>query len=169
MLAGLVLSAGIAFATPQPGEVATQLVREACVGTGMQKDAFERLGQERRWRPAPLATPLAEPGAWFAGFETSDALITLSSTPNRPDTPGVHTVACTVMSSDIGDGWLTAVEVLVAEMGLDVVDVVSALPPAEEVHVWSDGPGGQTLMVTYIPERRRLSIAYMTREPALAS
>ena len=47
MLAGLVLSAGIAFATPQPGEVATQLVREACVGTGMQKDAFERLGPAR--------------------------------------------------------------------------------------------------------------------------
>lgn len=165
MLAGLFLSAWAVVAAPGPGDAATQLVREACIGTVMQKDAFERLGRERRWRPAPLATPLAEPGAWFAGFQTSSALITLSNTPNRPGTPDVNTVACTVISSDIGDGWLPAVEVLVAEMGLDVVDVVSALPPTEEVHVWSDGPGGQTLMVTYIPERRRLSIAYMTREP----
>ena len=135
----------------------------------MQKEAFERLGRERRWRPTPLATPLPAPEGWFAGFQAGDALITLSSTPLRPDEPDVNGVACTVTSSDIGDGWLPAVEVLVAEMGLVAVDVVSALPPTEEVHVWSDGPGGQTMMVTYIPERRILSIAYMTREPTLVS
>ncbi|HAV50876.1 MULTISPECIES: hypothetical protein [unclassified Brevundimonas] len=169
MFAALVLSAWAALAAPEPGDAAAQLVRDACISTGMQTEAFERLGRDRRWRRAPLATPLSEQLASYAGFLTRDALVTLSTTLSSPGEPVVHNIACTVMSNGVDGDWLPEVEVLAAEMELDRVDVLSALPVTEEVHVWSDGPGEQFLTVNYVPERRVLSITYVKRVPSPAA
>lgn len=169
MLAGLVLSAGMALATPQPGDAATQLVREACVGTGMEKEAFERLGRERRWRRARLTAPSAEARAWHVGFQTREGLVTLSTIPQYPGQPAVDGAACMVMADSVGDDWLPAVEGLATEIGLGGYQELTALPGSDEMHVWSDGPGGQTMTVTYVRQRRVLSITYVKRVPRPSS
>lgn len=169
MLAGLFLIAWAVAAVPEPGDAATQLVREACIGTGMQKDAFERLGRERRWRRARLTAPSAEARAWHVGFQTREGLVTLSTIPQYPGQPAVDGAACMVMADSVGDNWLNAVENLAAEIGLGGYQELTAIPGSDEMHVWSDGPGGQTMTATYVRQRRVLSITYVKRVPSPAS
>ena len=165
MLAALFLSAWAIAAAPEPGDAATQLVRDACIATGMQKDAFERLGRERRWRRARLSSPSTEPGSWHVGFQAREGLVTLSTIPQFPGQPAVDGAACMVMVESVGDDWLPAAEDLAAEIGLGGYQALSATPGPEEMHVWSDGPGGQTMTVAYARQRRVLSITYVKRVP----
>lgn len=169
MFAALALSAWAALGAPEPGDAAAQLVREACVGTGMQKEAFERLGRERRWRRARLTAPSAEARAWHVGFQTREGLVTLSAIPQYPGQPAVDGAACMVMADSVGDDWLPAVEGLAAEIGLGGYQELTAIPGSDEMHVWSDGPGGQTMTATYAHQRRVLSITYVKRVPSPAS
>ena len=155
-----------AHAQASAGDAALQLVREACLGTGMQKDAFERLGRDRRWRRVPAPSP--RPGAWHVRFQGPGALVTLSTIPHLPGDPQVDGAACTIITDGVGDDWVPAVEGLAVELGLGNSQTLPQ-SGSREAQVWSDVPGGQTLTATYAPGQRIFTITYVKRVPAPAA
>ena len=97
LAAAIVLaSAGAASAAPQPADV-PQLVRDACVETGMRRDAFERLARERRWRQARTTSDTGPAGGWHLFFRGEGAVVMLSQVggfgANDPSLGSVCTVS----------------------------------------------------------------------------
>ena len=68
----------IAAEAPAPapqGSGTVQLLRDACIDTGMNRAAFEQLGRARRWRATPM-TRRSGPPSWSVAFRTDGVLIT---------------------------------------------------------------------------------------------
>ena len=154
LAAAIVLaSAGAGLAAPQRVDVA-QLVRDACVETGMRRDAFERLARERRWRQARTTSDTGPAGGWNVFFRSEGAVVMLSQVPafgaNDPSLGSVCTVSVERATPALED----EIAVLAASLELDLEGPVTD-PPRGLIPVrsWSRF-GAFTLTYAAAPDGR---------------
>ena len=134
-------SAGPIPVMPQRADLA-ELVRDACVETGMRRAEFERLAQTRRWRQVRTTSDSSPPGSWNLVYRAGDARVMLSQIPDvHAGDPSIGSI-CTV-----------AVE-RAASLGLGDEAPVADLPPGYvPMRIWSR-LGDRTLTYAAAPDGR---------------
>lgn len=132
----------IAAEAPPPapqGSGAVQLLRDACIDTGMNRAAFEQLGRARRWRATPM-TRRSGPTGWAVAFRTDGVLIMLTQGLDNDAEVG----ALCAVSVDRASSTLPAeVAALAVELGLEG-ESTADIPSPGRLQVWST-PAGLTL------------------------
>ena len=122
-------SGGLAPAAQQHADVA-QLVRDACVETGMRRTDLEQLGQARRWRQVRTTSDTSPQGSWNLVYRAGDARVMLSQFPDfGAGDPSIGSV-CTV-----------AVDVAAPSLEADVSALASSLGLADEAPFLDQPPG----------------------------
>lgn len=132
----------IAAEAPAPtprGSGPVQLLRDACLDTGMRRAAFEALGRTRRWRAAPLIRRTGSAGAAVA-FRQDGVLIMLMPGPNNDADIGAM---CSVSVDRAPATLLAEVEALAGSLDLEG-EAAPDVPAAGQLRVWSKF-GGMTL------------------------
>ncbi|MEY4556605.1 MAG: hypothetical protein RL093_1724 [Pseudomonadota bacterium] len=164
-------TAALVPAAPQPADVA-QLVRDACVETGMRRVDLERLGQARRWRRVRPTSDNSPSEGWNLIYRTGDALVMLSQVPDfgagDPSTGSVCTVAIEGTAPSLeGD-----VSALATSLGLgDEAPFLDQPAGFVPMRVWSRF-GDHTLTYAAAPDGRAtisLSRQVVSTLPAPAS
>jgi hypothetical protein len=121
-----------------------QLVRDACVSTEFDRDAFEALGQQRRWRAARLTQRSGRAG-WNSAFRANGVLVMMlgGQEPGGPGT-GSATV-CSVSVERAGEGLGDEFAALAESLGLGSESLSAGSRPGFIApRIWST-LGGQTL------------------------
>lgn len=149
MIAEFALALTLSVAPPQGsagvrGSDVVQLVRDVCVDTGLDRAAFERLGRERRWRPARLNNRSGEPG-WSTAFRTNGVLVMMMG-GQEPGGPGRGSaLVCSVSVEQAGQGLEADFATLAERLGLEAENApVESLPGFVPPRMWSS-LGGHTL------------------------
>lgn len=169
MIPALALAAAIAGMEPSASPLRVTspaaLLQDACVGTGMQRTAFEQLGGARGWRLGRTTSAPAAPG-WSVAFFVADGLVIMSSIPAAPGEPAQNGVACTVMIKHAAGDWRREIADAAGSLGM-VGGSTDPLPGADEMLVWSKGTA-ETLTATFArAASHTVSITYVRRaEPA---
>ena len=137
MLSALAMAAalsvvGASASTPQDADVAA-LVRQACVETGMERTAFERLGRERGWRPGRAG---GAGGAWTSSLRAPGAILMLARQPDVIQTEATVGALCSVSVDRAGPGVVASVEALATELGLEAEPAFED-PGAGSMRIWS--------------------------------
>lgn len=168
-LAFVLASAGTVAAAPQGADV-PQLVREACVETGLERADFERLARERRWRRARITSDTRPSGGWDLIYGADGARVMLSQVPGfGPEDPSLGSI-CTVSVDRAGGSLEGEVAALAASLGLEGEAPITDLPPgAAPLRTWSL-LGGWTLTYAAAADGRAaisLSRQVVVEGPAL--
>ena len=126
------------------GADVVQLVRDICVDTGLDRAAFERLAQERRWRPARLTGRSGQPG-WRAAFRANGVLVMMMG-GQEPGGPGRGSaLVCSVSVERAGQGLEADFAAMAESLGLEGESIpVGSLPGFVPPRMWSS-LGGHTL------------------------
>ncbi|HEY0599520.1 hypothetical protein [Brevundimonas sp.] len=172
LAAAIVLaSAGAVPAAPQRADV-PQLVRDACVETGMRRDAFERLARQRRWRQARTTSHTGPAGGWNLFYRGEGAVVMLTQVREfGSDDPSLGSV-CTVSVERAEPALGDEVAALAASLELDAEGPVTGFPGSPiPIRSWSRF-GDVTLSYAAAPDGRAtvsLSRQIVTTETAPAS
>jgi len=147
-----------------------QLLRDACVETGLQRAAFERLGRERRWRSQRIARRSGNVG-WTVVFRADDARIMLTrGLAGDTDEPGLG-ASCSVSLEQASPGLEGEIAALAASLGLEDEAVVTNVAPGfVPIRVWSRF-AGQTVTYAQAADGRAVisfSRQIVTHEPDAA-
>lgn len=172
------MSAALAFATalavsgPAPavsGPDVAQLVRDACVSTGMRRDAFERLARERGWRRARTTLESGPPGGWNVLVNGNGATFILTHVPDFSPDASLGSL-CSVSVERADPALEGDVGALAAGLGL-TEETVTGLPPGGvPMRTWSRF-GEWTLTYAAAPDGRAvvsLSRQIVTEGPSPA-
>jgi hypothetical protein len=157
MVAEFALALSLSVAPEGPsvsrGADAVQLVRDACVSTELDRDAFEALGQERRWRRVRL-TPRAAPAGWNTAFRANGVLVMMLG-GQEPGGPGTGSAVVCSVSVERADQELEGEFAALAEsLGLGSESLsAESLPGFIPPRIWST-LGGQTLTYAAAPDGR---------------
>jgi hypothetical protein len=137
--------------TAQGPDVA-QLMRDACVSTGMRRDAFERLVRERRWRRARTTSDVGSPGGWNVLINGDGATLILSYLPDFGADATLGS-SCTVLVQQAEPGLPREVGDLAASLGL-TEEAANGLPEGYgPMRTWSR-LGDSTLTYATAPDGR---------------
>ncbi len=176
MFAEFALALTLSVAPPQGstglrGSDVVQLVRDVCLDTGLDRAAFERLGRERRWRPARLNNRSGEPG-WSTAFRANGALVMMMG-GQEPGGPGRGSaLVCSVSVEQAGHGLEADFATLADSLGLEGENVPVDSPPGfVPPRMWSS-LGGHTLTYAAAADGRAVisfSRQIVISEPAPAS
>ena len=152
-LAFFLASAGAAPIAPQGADVA-QLMRDACVETGMRRADMERLAQARRWRQVRTTSDSSPPGGWNLVYRAGDALVMLSHVADFDSgDPSVGSV-CTVAVDHAASTLEGEVASLATSLGLgDEAPFLDQPPGAAPMRIWSRF-GDRTLTFAAAPDGR---------------
>lgn len=142
-----------ALDTPEDS-VLVGLVEQACVATGLQRDAFEQAARTQRWRPAPLTRNTGE--GWSLAYRTGQATITLSGLPVDGVTDPSLGSMCMVAVHRPDAGWREQLSALAVELGMQE-DPALEIPGAPDVRSWSKF-GGHTLTAAYQPANQTVAV-----------
>ena len=172
LAAAIVLaSAGAVSAAPQRADV-PQLVRDACVETGLRRDAFERLARERRWRQARTTSDTGPEGGWHLFFHGEGAVVMLSHTPDFGPSDASLGSVCTVSVERATSALEDEVAALAASLELGAEGPVTELRQGSvPMRTWSRF-GDFTLSYAAAPDGRAtvsLSRQIVTTETAPVS
>ena len=147
------LSASAGPVSAPQGADGAQLVRDACVGTDLQRAAFERLGRERGWRSQRMTRRSGEPG-WTVAYRAGDALVMLMGSPAPGGERSSLAVACSVSVDRADPGLEDDVAALAASLDLEGAGVVKDTPPGfVPIRIWSRFEG-HTLTYAASPDGR---------------
>ncbi|HYC68101.1 hypothetical protein [Brevundimonas sp.] len=154
------LAIAISFGSASPAHVAPQsadvgeLVRQACVETGMRRNAFETLGRERRWRQARLTSDSSAPESWTLAFRIDGGLVMLSYDPRSGASDLSVGSVCSVSVDRAAPGLADEMASLAASLGLgDESPFVDQPPGAAPMRIWSRF-GDKTLTYAAAPDGR---------------
>lgn len=136
---------------PSQGADVVQLVRDACVTTGLDRAAFERLGRERRWRSVRLTQRSGRPG-WSVAFRTEGSTVMLMGGP-APTVEPVDMSSCSVSVERAPDGLESQIDGLATSLGLAPDGAVEARAGMVPVRLWSRF-GDATLTFAAAPDGR---------------
>ena len=138
------LAIAIALGSASPAHVAPQgadvgeLVRKACVDTGMGRNAFEVLARERRWRQARLTSNSGAPESWTLAFRIDGGLVMLSYDPRSGASDLSVGSVCSVSVDRATPGLADDMAALAASLGLgDESPFVDQPPGAAPMRIWS--------------------------------
>jgi hypothetical protein len=146
-------SAGPAHVAPQGADV-RELVRQACVETGLRRTAFEALGRERRWRPARLTSDARTPDSWSVAFRVDGAIVMLGYEPDFSEGESGLGSVCSVTVDRASPGLEDEMAVLAASLGLgDEAPFLGQPSGAAPMRVWSRF-GDKTLTYAAAPDGR---------------
>ena len=157
MSAALVFALTVsAAAAPPPlfqdGE-AMQLMRDACVGTELDRAAFERLGSERRWRTVRMTQRSGEPG-WNVSFRKGDVTIMMLGDAESNGAESSSGVVCSVSVERVSPALEGQVSDLAASLGLgDEAPFLDQPPEMVPIRIWSRF-GDKTLTYAAAPDGR---------------
>lgn len=136
VLAVVAMSAGPVATAPQGADV-PQLLREACVETGLERSAFERLARERRWSRGGITSNMGPVGGWTLAYRAGDAGVMLSQVPDfGPQDPALGSV-CTVSVAQAVGSLEDDVAALAESLGLERDPPVTDFPGSVPVRTWS--------------------------------
>ena len=137
-------SAGPAPVAPQQADVA-QLVRDACMGTDLRREAFEALGRDRRWRRTRTTSRDSAPGSWSVAYRIGEAAVVLSRIPTFGSGDASQGSVCMVTVDQAAPALKDEIASLASSLnlaaGAPIVDLASGIAP---VQIWS-GEGDWTL------------------------
>ncbi len=131
----LTLLPGLAHAQAPQGGAAVQLIRDACIETGLDRTAFESLGRERRWRRVRMTSDGA---GWNVAYRTPDAQIMLTRIPDprRESEASVGSV-CVVSVEHAPASLEGEIAEFAASLGLEAADLPAGLGGRGLVRSWS--------------------------------
>lgn len=157
MSAALALAFGLASASPASalqGPDVGALVRQACVETGMRRDAFEELGRARRWRRARLTSATRSPGSWNIAFRIDGGLVMLGHDSDfGAGDPAVGWV-CSVSVEQASPALADEMAALATSLGLgDEAPFLDQPPGTVPIRAWSRF-GDKTLTYSAAPDGR---------------
>lgn len=151
-LAFVVGSGGTVAAAPQQPDVA-KLVRDACVETGLERPAFERLAGQRRWRRARITSDTGPAGGWTVAYRADGAGVMLSQVPGfGPQDPSLGSV-CTISVERAGGALEDDIAALAGSLGLAVEAPIADIPGSVPIRTWSV-LAGWTLTYAAAPDGR---------------
>ena len=162
----LSLAAGAPTAA-QGGDV-PQLVRDACVGTGLDRAAFERLGRERRWRRVEMTRGGGD-RSWIVAFRAEGATVMLMG-GSTPTAEAADMSSCSFSVERAPDDLEEQVGDLASALGLmpdGTAEVSSGMVP---IRIWSRF-GDSTLTLATAPDGRavisfsRQHVTYVADQP----
>ena len=166
------MTAALAFATvlaaTAQGPDVAQLMRDACVSTGMRRDAFERLVRERGWRRARTTSDSGAPGGWSIFVNGDGATVMLSYMPEFGADPALGSL-CTVTAARAEPGLEREVEALAGSLDLAAETVTDQPAGFVPMRTWSRF-GDRTLTYAAAPDGRvavSLSRQIVTEGPDL--
>lgn len=175
MSAALALAFGLVSAGSAPvlqGSDVGALVRQACVETGMRRDAFEQLGRTRRWRRARLTSDTSGPGSWNIAFRIEGGHVMLGYVPDFGARDPLVGSVCSVSVDRASPATEAEIVALAASLGLgDEVPFLDQPPGAAPMRIWSRF-GDMTLTYAAAPDGRAvvsLSRQVVSTLPAPAS
>lgn len=133
----LTLSAAAVSPTLPQGGGAVQLVRDACIGTDLERAAFERLGRERRWRPVRMTQISGESG-WNVAFRTGSVTIMMMGDPANDEAEPAAGVVCSVSVERASPALEGEVAAFAASLGLDYESAGAGTPAGfVPIRIWS--------------------------------
>jgi hypothetical protein len=148
-----------------------KLVQDACVETGFDRTAFERLGRERRWRPSRMRQRSGEPG-WIVAFRTDDGTVMLAGDRDSNEVERRSGVMCSVSVERARPELEDELVALATSLGLGAEGTLADNPPGfAPIRIWSRF-GGQTLTYSATADGRAVisfSRQIVTNETAPAS
>ena len=158
MLAALALAT--VFATTGPVGIASQdshvlqVVREACVETGLNREAFEELARERRWRRVRVTSSGDQMGGWHLMFRVRGGHGMLVGFPEPDASAPSAGSMCSVSVDRAPPSLEQEVNALAASLGLESDPMGENFPSAAgPVRTWSR-LGDSTLTYATSPDGR---------------
>jgi len=167
------MTPALAFATvlaaaPQGPDVA-QLMRDACVSTGMRRDALERLARERGWRRGRPTSDGGPPGGWSLLVNADGATVMLSYIPEFGADAASGSM-CTVTAARAAPGLEQEIEALAGSLDLAAEPAIDQPAGFVPMRTWSRF-GERTLTYAAAPDGRvavSLSRQIVTEDPGPA-
>lgn len=132
-----------------------ELVRVACVDTGLRREVVERTARANRWNAARITRQTSEQG-WSLAYRVDAASIIVSNIPVAGDADPSQASFCTVSIANPPSDWMADVEQLAFDLGL-VAESAGELSGPAEMHVWSK-LGAQTLTAAYQFSNRTVAV-----------
>lgn len=131
------------------------LVRQACVDTGMRRDAFEALGQARRWTSSTPRHVSGETAQWSSAFRSGRAVIFMSGTTGEGVSDPSLAASCTVSVTRPDRDWQADIVALASELELQAEPDPEI--PGTEMQTWAK-PMGHRLTSVYQSANRTASV-----------
>ncbi len=151
----LTLLPGLAHAQAPQGGAAVQLIRDACIDTGLERAAFESLGRDRGWRRVRMTS--SDGAGWNVAYRTRDAQIMLTQIPDpRSESEASVGSICVVTVEHAPASLEGVIAEFAAGLGLEATDLPSAFGGRGLVRSWSstgewtlsyaEGPGNAAII-----------------------
>lgn len=168
MRRALVLLAVAGCATA-PGEAErpstlVETVREACLETGMDRDAFRRLADERDWGPLLRVVRANDPvddAVWELMFQAGESTVAMSGEVS--DGRSSRATVCGVMAPAPAGDWRSEVEGLAAELRMRSV-AADADPGVLETRAWANADARPSGLIY---ERWETAVVVSLEQPAV--
>lgn len=143
--------AGAATPTRAQGAGVAQLLRDACVDTGLDREAFERLARERRWRAVRLTQSPRGQG-WNVAYRVDGALVMLRGGA-VPGHASADTASCSVSVERAPAALEGQIDSLATSLGLASEGMTEDVPGFVPIRIWSRF-GEATLTFASAPDGR---------------
>ncbi|WP_339872577.1 hypothetical protein [uncultured Brevundimonas sp.] len=136
-----------------------QRLRDACIATDMNREAFERAFADSGFEPLIRVVRSGQPGPsdWMSGFEDQGVQIVMEGRP-----ASVDATDCGVLDPRPAEGWRTAVERLAQDLRMAPV-ASEEIPGALEAQSWS--AGGTRPLTLHFEVYRQAVIVRFARPP----
>ena len=146
---------GAPAAPVQAEAIAADLIRDACVATDLQREAFEALARERRWSQVRI-TQNSGAGRWDSAYRAGNVTVMLSYIPEVTSGDRSRASTCVVTPRNASPALESEIAALASEMGLNDDGPVTGLPGY--VRSWSK-LGSWTLSYAAADQRAAISLS----------
>ena len=156
LILGIALGGAGAVSPAQSEGSVADLVRTACVDTGMRREAFEAMAQSRHWQRIEAASEDAGEAGWTLHYRAGRMSVMLSMMPvDGPADPALASM-CAVMAPRPAADWRSGVETLASELRLAKDPEILGAPGTDQLS-WSKF-GEFTLSASYAPSNQSLAV-----------